>query len=236
MALEQQICHTSNTADCEVFTITDQTGTYDAVDNPGGYGAPNPLRNDLALYLLGYKYKEGEDDEDITAVINNTDPQNVTYWEIANSEDGYYYFDLLTINIWDNLTSYVVDDLVFHNQVFYKALNANNNSEPSDINTDWEIVTDLAAETANTSLVANVRYNMNYTCRIEICYAKVVHDSGAICNGCLDCKGQVLKLYQRLDVLLQSMFINMSQENWIEADKVAQTMVGYCKKTDCRVC
>ena len=236
MSLVLNICQTAQNADCSILTLTDQTGIYNDPDNIGGYGGINPDRADLALYLLGYRYIEGETDEDITPLINNTDPANVTSWAIANSSDGYYYFDLLAINIWDDTTTYAVGDLVFHSQVWYKALEISLDSTPSDINTDWEADPDLSLETENTSLVASQRYNMIYSCRIEICYAKVVHDSGAVCTGCPDCQGQSLKLYMKLDVLLQSMFLNISQEKFIEADKEAQLLVGYCKKTNCRVC
>jgi hypothetical protein len=236
MALGLNVCYTATTADCTQFTITDETGIYDIVDNTTGYGAPNEERADLALYLFGYKYREGEDDENITPIINNTDPENVTSWNIANSEDGYYYFDAIAANIWDIAVGYSIDDIVFHQQVWYKALAANTGSEPSDINTNWEVIEDLELEKANTSLVSTYRYDMNYTCRAEICYANVVHDSGAICTECTDCKGQTLQLYMKLDVLMQSMFINMSQDNWQKADKILRTIIGYCSKTDCRVC
>jgi hypothetical protein len=236
MALIENICQTATNADCTQYTITDQTGDYHVTENPGGYGAPNPARTDVALYLIGHKYRESTDDEDITAIINNTDPENVTSWEIANSEDGYYYFDIMAVLIWIDSTTYAIGDLVFFQQVWYKALTVNLNEEPTAVNVNWEIVPDLADELSNPTTASTVRYDMNYTCRVEICYATVVHDSGVICNGCTDCKGQVLQLYMKLDVLFQSMFINMSQDNWAEADKETRLIIGYCSKTNCRVC
>lgn len=236
MALEGSICHVSSYADCSSFNIEDQTGVYNVDTNPGGYGIPNPERSEVALYLVGYKYKEGEDDEDITSSLNNTDPANVISWDIPDAQTGYYYFELMIVDVWNNLTTYAVDHLVFHNQLWWKALAINNNSEPSSVNANWEEVTDMKVELGNASLVDQVHYDMNFSCRLEACYAKVVTDSGAICDTCQDCMGQALQLYMKLDVLLQSMFINQSQENWIEADKIARTMTGYCSKVDCRVC
>lgn len=236
MALDSKYCQTSTTVTCTPFTITDQTGLYDVNSNLGGYGGINPARADLALYMIGYKYRESTDDENITALINNSDPNNVEYWEIPNSEDGYYYFNVLAVNVWDAAISYAVGDLVFYQQVFYKALAINLNSAPSDINTDWEEVADMEDETENTSLVNNTRYDMVFTCRIEACYGKIVHDSEAICAGCTDCTGQSLQLYMRLDGLFQSVFIHIDQDNWAKADKIVRLMIGFCKKTNCRVC
>lgn len=236
MALELNVCYTATNADCTQFTITDNTGTYDINNNTGGYGAPNVDRADVALYLFGYKYNEGEADTDITSILNNTDPENVTYWEVANSSDGYYYFDAAAVNIWDIAATYVLDDLVFYQQELWKATTTSTGSAPSDVNSDWEAVPDLSAELDNTSLVGIQRYDMLYSCRAEICFANVVHEAGAICNECKDCKGKALQLYMKLDVLMQSMFILMSQDNWQEADKVSRTIIGHCNKTDCRVC
>jgi len=236
MALALNICQTARLADCSEFTLTDQTGDYNATTNPGGYGTPNEGRSTLALHILGYKYVEGATDEDITALLNNTDPENVTSWSVPNTADGYYYFDILAVDIWDASVSYVVGDLVEYQGTYYKTLIDNLNSPPSDINTDWEIITDLSEEISNTSLADYQRYHMVNTCRVEYCYGNVVHDSNAICQGCQDCQGKILKLYQKLDVLFQSIFINIDQDNWTKADLEVRTMIGYCQKTDCRVC
>lgn len=235
MAVTMSICQTATNADCTEFTITDETGLY-SVTNTGGYGTPNLDRADLALYLIGYKYEEGEEDSEITDLINNTDPENVTEWAIANTEDGYYYFNIMAIPVWDIAVTYAIDDLVFYQQVWYKTLIANLASEPTSVNTDWEVIADIGTEIDNEATESTVRYDFNYTCRVEICYAGIVHESGAVCNSCEDCTGKELQLYMKLDVLFQSMFIHMSQDNWAEADKVTRTITGYCSKTNCRVC
>lgn len=51
MALEvtQAICIV-----CGDFRITDTTGTYHAVDNPTGYGAPNPEFTDATVYTAEF--------------------------------------------------------------------------------------------------------------------------------------------------------------------------------------
>ena len=236
MALEGSVCMTANLADCSEFTITDQTGTYEVDNNPGGYGTPNEERVDVALYLCGYKYVKGADDTNITSVINNTDPANVTDWTVANSEDGYYYFKLLIANIWDVTVQYEPGDIVFYSQVWYKALTTHTGSAPSDINTNWEIISDMCDEEDNTSLVSSTTYDMNFTCRVETCYANVIEDSKAICITCPDCDNSAIKLYIKLDVLFQAMWIAMSRLNWQIADEITKTIIGYCKKTDCRVC
>jgi hypothetical protein len=51
MALQLQISEDSYDRGTHTITINDDTGVYNAGTNPGGYGAPNPERVDLALVI-----------------------------------------------------------------------------------------------------------------------------------------------------------------------------------------
>ena len=63
MALELKLKRGAVLADLSEFIMLDNTGTYDAVDNIGGFGNINPARSTIALYLYGYKYRPTSDDE-----------------------------------------------------------------------------------------------------------------------------------------------------------------------------
>lgn len=67
--------------------LNDETGDY-SVDNPGGYGAPNTARSDLALIVIA-KYKATAADSSIT--VSGYDPESVTQWIMPGlTLDGHY--------------------------------------------------------------------------------------------------------------------------------------------------
>lgn len=80
-----------------ILYLDDNTGIYEATENPGGYGAPNTARADLALIVLA-KYKASSGDVTITA--STYDPETVTQWTFPASTlqgDGYYKFDVYPV-------------------------------------------------------------------------------------------------------------------------------------------
>jgi hypothetical protein len=238
MALELDYCRTATTADCLTVTITDQTGDYDAVDNPGGYGTPNPDRADLALFLYGWKWvsPDADDPEDIPLVIDNTDPINVTEWQIEESLDGYYYYKLFAVPVWDIATAYVIDDVVYDStyQEYYKAIAPSTGSQPGDNPANWEVVDNLIEEEENESLTVQL-YNDAITCRAEACWSQVLSDYSDQC--CKDCDGlDICSQWIKTDALLQAAFMNIYQEKWREADYILSTLKDLCADVDCSVC
>lgn len=82
--------------DGTIIYITDETGEYDAVSNPGGYGAPNTAREDVALIILG-KYKASAGDVELT--FDTYNPEDVTEFAVSNLDtDGYYQFKVYTVD------------------------------------------------------------------------------------------------------------------------------------------
>ncbi len=82
--------------DGTIIYITDETGEYDAISNPGGYGAPNTERSEVALIILG-KYKASAGDVELTADTYN--PEDVTEFAFSALEhDGYYQFKIYTVD------------------------------------------------------------------------------------------------------------------------------------------
>ena len=52
MALILNIISEGVNAEGTELNLTDDTGTYNVSDNPGGYGSPNPVKNEVATILL----------------------------------------------------------------------------------------------------------------------------------------------------------------------------------------
>lgn len=94
MALVQRFS-VSQSEDASVIYLNDETGDYDASDNPGGYGTPNTARADLALIVLA-AYKASTGDEELTP--STYDPESVEQWEYAsNGKDGHFQFDVYPV-------------------------------------------------------------------------------------------------------------------------------------------
>lgn len=74
--------------------LNDETGNY-AVENPGGYGAPNTPRTDLALILTS-KYKALSGPTGLT--VSGYDPETVAQWIMPGiTLDGHHEMKVYTI-------------------------------------------------------------------------------------------------------------------------------------------
>lgn len=95
MALLQVFTITESQNGTQIF-ISDETGTYNAISNTGGYGAPNTARTDLALIILG-KYKASIGDTDLT--FDTYNPEVVTQFSVSGlTTDGYYQFKVYSVD------------------------------------------------------------------------------------------------------------------------------------------
>lgn len=91
-----QVFNITESEDGSTIYVSDETGTYDAISNPGGYGAPNTERSDVALIILG-KYKATAGDTDLTP--DAYDPEDVTQFVFSGLErDGYHQFLIYTVD------------------------------------------------------------------------------------------------------------------------------------------
>lgn len=95
MALAQRFVVTDSQDGTTIY-VSDETGTYDAVSNPGGYGAPNTERDQLALVILG-RLKGSTADTELTP--DAYDPESVTQFAFSGlTLDGYYQFKIYTVD------------------------------------------------------------------------------------------------------------------------------------------
>ncbi len=79
--------------------VYDTTGSYDAEDNPGGYGGENPDRADVfhakvRVFFNGKPYQ----DRIVTAALKEGEGADVLLAEVPVSKDGSYYTSL-SVNI-----------------------------------------------------------------------------------------------------------------------------------------
>lgn len=72
-------------AGCASFVFSDVTGLYDATDNPGGYGTPNPAYADITSTLISITLANGEV-TNITSFIPTAADHSIT---IQASDLGY---------------------------------------------------------------------------------------------------------------------------------------------------
>lgn len=83
------------------IVITDTTGLYDAVDNPGGYETPNLFRTDIKLFLRSIHVdKNGTE----TQIITDTyDSLTVDTWTASTIKDGVKHHYIVGVDIRSNV-------------------------------------------------------------------------------------------------------------------------------------
>lgn len=100
-------------ADNTIATIQDSTGDYDAINNPGGFGAPNPLRNEIGLFIVGKK-TTGAGVESFLNRVEDYDPLTEDSFAFELSGDGWYTLFLVGLQLFDGLASYSSGDYVYN--------------------------------------------------------------------------------------------------------------------------
>jgi len=225
-------------SELDYFFLEDNTGTYDALTNTTGYGnlPANPERDDLALFVYGYKYRKDSADEAI--VIPNSNPTTATNWQIPLAEDGYHYFRILGFPIYDLALTYAAGVMVYYNTRYYKSLDIIAATEDPINNPDlWLEITDLTTDEvyANTSIFVNYTDQViNY--RAKQCYQEQVQLEA---EGCCDCHSKdrtKTKVYQRIFVHLNAAAFDCLQQKYQQADEELVYLAEYCETIHCKHC
>lgn len=236
MALELKLKRGAVLADLSEFIMLDNTGTYDPVDNITGFGTINPDRSTVALYLYGYKYRPTSDDE-LLVLDNSADPLVVSQWSVPISQDGYYYFRMLGIPVWDAGVAYIVDDIVYHSSRYYKALDVSTGVDPLTDPLTWEEIPDLTTDEifTNTSIyVVASDQVLNY--RAKACYQTQVQLEA---EGCCDCHSKdksKVKIYQKIFVHLTASSFDCLQQKYPQADAELMFLAEFCESIACPHC
>lgn len=98
MAVQLKFSRTGINADAAEMYISDITGDYDVVDNPTGWGAPNPERSEKALIGQAFLHKS---DSDVGVELVSYDPETVSNFTLLCPEDGYY--ELIVASVDDSI-------------------------------------------------------------------------------------------------------------------------------------
>lgn len=110
------------------------------------YGGANAERDEIALYT--YLYKRNAQLVDTPVTINNNDPVNVLAWSFSLAGDGWYRAVIFAFPVWV-AGSYVLNNCVYHNGVYYKANTSTTGTPGASAN--WDEITDILSEVLNLS-------------------------------------------------------------------------------------
>lgn len=245
MALEIKVQKTSITSNCKTFTIDDVTGTYDAITNPGGYGAPNPERSDLYLALV-VTLKKSDGDELIT--VPSYTPNTVTTWSVAVTEDGWYEIYLCAAYEYDSNLTYIENAVVYYpstNSFYYSVVDNNyDNSVMNDAY--WKLVTtslqlSTAAEITqqeiddsgnDNQVVYGGQANIIELCNSRVCAARRLMEEGCGCD-CDDCDHCCSnKMYNRIRNRIEAAEINESAGSFSKGQVIVESLQVSCQ--DCK--
>jgi hypothetical protein len=224
--------------------VTDSTGDYDASSNPGGYGSPNIERTDYALYFVAYRKPFGESEIDLS--IANAAPKTVESWDISLTTygDGHYQFDLIHIPIWDNGTSYAVNQVVFDDadDALYIATGTTTPGDaPSATPGEWDTIADAGVTLATiadapstygptTSVLSN-QFNEIVVINSNKCFASlVIGEAKDGCDGgCFEKDEEIRKFVIWLDAVA----IYEARAQYTSAEKIVDALKDLCSEVNC---
>lgn len=234
MALELKVEKSSITSDCKTLTVIDNTGTYDAGSNPGGYGAPNIARSSLYLKLfVTLKKSTGDEPQTISEYDENTESS----WDISIANDGVYELYLFACLAWDSGTTYAINHVVYSaaQDKFYKSLqDSNTNNAVTDTNY-WAEATvrddfTPAFDASQTDVYLDIE-NTLVTCNSVTCRNQSLVDADCKCNPC-----ETVSTYEKIRFKIEAAEIHAAQQAWEEAQKVIENVEDICSNVDCKTC
>lgn len=126
------------------------------------YGGSVPDRDQLALYA--YLFKRDAQDNDTAITLTNDNPLTANAWGFSLLGDGLYIAIIFGFPIWE-AGSYVQNDCVYHETLYYKANGAT--TEEPGVGTDWDEIVDIQSEVLNLgSLNTYITQTENFTTAI----------------------------------------------------------------------
>lgn len=128
----------------EPYYVKDENGNWQLKTNETGFGAPNELREGLALIFLA-QYKGSKKDSLLLPEVYNAVDPSFSLASFKYERDGWYKFYLLGFKIFDAAAIYEMGEYVFFPDV---EANPFNGTVQSWNGVEWEIVSweDLIGE------------------------------------------------------------------------------------------
>ncbi len=93
------------------LNLTDDTGLYDASDNPGGYGSPNPNKNEIAIILLANNKRQ--DEGDVLLTVQPYNPAVDYNYVVEIYKDGWYQIKSFGLRLYSVNTSFAVTEATY---------------------------------------------------------------------------------------------------------------------------
>lgn len=219
MALTVDLEYTAEVKNEDLFTGTLTDSTL--------YGAPEVERVDVAVYIAGEKIKaDGTVDYDITVSYSgSTDETDASTFTFDIEEDGWHRFKYAIIENWSAVPTYSTYDAVYNGGIVYQAIQSNTNQQPPNA-TYWTVVsapTDLIDSDGTNAEVGNLQFQI----LDQIIYPFSKVGFGNACEAaalecCSDCeRGEDVKLYEIMGVLVDAMSICNQREKWAKGEKTA---------------
>lgn len=221
MALTVDLGYTSEVQNGDNYlgTLTDET-----VYGTGG----NPARAAVAVYISGEKVKQdGTVDYDVTVSYGSgTDETDATTFTFDIEKDGRYKFKYAIIPDWDSGTAYSTYDVSYRAGVVYQAIQGTTNNQPPNA-TYWSVVTEPTAlldDVGTASEAGNLAYqefNQIIYPFSKVGFGNASEEAALEC--CSDCeRGEDVKLYELMGVLVDGMSICNQREKWQRGEKLAR--------------
>lgn len=136
----------------DLFLNEIQTYIHETIINKGEWNANTKyVKYNFVTYPVNGITQTFECLRDDTPIA--TLPTNEIYWipRVIQGEKGAPGLGLSPRGIWNDTALYLVNDFVSYNSSFWQCLNQNNNSEPTETNTNWLRLVDLSESMITTA-------------------------------------------------------------------------------------
>ena len=229
MAIVKDFCVVYTTV-CTLFKFQDKIN----------WGAPEVERNEGAHILLAAHVAQDLTESFVT--VDSSPYLTKIEFDINNTMDGHYLFELLRFPIYDINISYIKEVLDVNSKIaiyanlvyypatdkFYKSIEPSLNIAPDAIDgpSYWEQITDFTVESIrkNDKITVYI-YNDTFACRSRKCVRNFLLDLGC---GCDD-MNKYLAYYKR-KALLDGADSLSSSERYKEAETNIRLLENMCPK------
>lgn len=233
MALIINVVKESINSEGTELNLTDNTGLYDASDNTGGYGSPNPNKNEVATILLANNKRQ--DEGDVLLTVQSYNP-TVDYNYVVNIyKDGWYQIKSFGLRLYSVNTSFSLTEAVYDSSTaeIRKILTKSGSGPytytysvltPSDLDSDTVIV--LYESTLNTLVLSS----------LSECHAEAIkiffNNANPVTNTAVLCDDANFNTYLKIDTYLKSINYSFGFGNYVQAQLKVEQAEKICTCLD----
>jgi hypothetical protein len=229
MALVEDFC-VVYTTECGLFKFQDKIN----------WGSPEQERSDAANILIAAHVTQKGVEEFVT--IDSAPYLSKIEYDINNTVDGHYLFELLRFPIYDINASYIKEVLDSNDEIatyaslvyyeatnkFYKAIEPSNNIAPDSVDGAlyWEEITDFTLdEIRESDKISIYVYNDTYMCRSRKCVRDYLLSIGCNCDD----MAKYMNYFKR-KAMLDGAQANSDSEKYPQAETNIRLLETMCPK------